>query len=100
MQVSGHIVQHPLRAALTLNWTATGTQRWIDSLELPVSMPWHPWSGGPGSFISGYTTVYSGRGIGSNFTFTTIRDAGHMAPRYKPSETLHMITRFLKNQPM
>lgn len=77
-----------------------GTQRWIDSLELPASTPWHPWSGGPGSFISGYTTVYSGPGIGSNFTFTTIRDAGHMAPRYKPSETLHMITNFLNKQPM
>eukprot|EP01047_Picozoa_sp_COSAG01_P060033 COSAG01_NODE_7297_length_3262_cov_8.165033_4_plen_220_part_00 len=29
-------------------------------------------------FVSGYTTVYSGEGIASNFTFTTIRDAGHM----------------------
>jgi hypothetical protein len=77
-----------------------GTQRWIDSLELPTATPWHPWSGGPGSFISGYTTVYSGPGIGSNFTFTTVRDAGHMAPRYKPSETLHMITQFLSKQPM
>lgn len=77
-----------------------GTQRWIDSLELPTATPWHPWSGGPGSFVSGYTTVYSGPGVGSNFTFTTVRDAGHMAPRYKPSETLHMITRFLHKQPM
>jgi serine carboxypeptidase-like clade 1 len=75
-----------------------GTQRWIDSLGLPTQSPWRPWT--TNNFISGYTTVYAGPGVGSNFSFTTIRDAGHMAPRYKPSETLHMITRFLEKQPM
>jgi carboxypeptidase C (cathepsin A) len=56
-----------------------GTQRWIDSLKLPVQQPWRPWR--TNNFVSGYTTVYSGAGIGSNFTFTTIRDAGHMVRR-------------------
>lgn len=78
----------------------TGTARWIDSLELPVSKPWHPWSKEGDGFPAGYTQVYAGEGIGSTFTYTTVRDAGHMVPRYKPSQALHMLKQFLADQPV
>jgi len=79
---------------------SVGTKRWIDSLELPVAKPWHPWAPHTGSLIAGYTQIYAGEGIGSTFTYATIRDAGHMVPRYKPSEALHMIKQFLNDQPI
>lgn len=78
----------------------TGTKRWIDHLKLPVEEPWHPWTPADGSMIAGYTQVYAGDGIGSTFTYTTIRNAGHMVPRYKPSEALHMFKRYLNDSPM
>ncbi|KAH8074265.1 serine carboxypeptidase [Aureococcus anophagefferens] len=60
-----------------------GTQRWIASLALPEVEAWHPWTA-PGTMpVSGYATRYV-----PNFTSATVRDAGHMAPRYKPREPL------------
>eukprot|EP01062_Namystynia_karyoxenos_P063870 TRINITY_DN5666_c0_g1_i1.p2 TRINITY_DN5666_c0_g1~~TRINITY_DN5666_c0_g1_i1.p2 ORF type:complete len:503 (+),score=127.94 TRINITY_DN5666_c0_g1_i1:78-1586(+) len=73
-----------------------GTQRWIESLQLPVDTEWHPWQAEGTIPVSGYATVY---GI-NNFTFATIRDAGHMVPRYKPKQMLHLFTHFLNNQPL
>lgn len=75
-----------------------GTTRWVDSLGLPVSSPWRPWSTSGGG-IAGYTQVYAGPGVGSSFTLTTVRNAGHMVPRYKPSEWLHMFRSFLSDEP-
>lgn len=75
-----------------------GTQRWIASLDLAVVTPWHPWTSvGPHDtgLVAGYTTTYA-----HNFTFVTLRDAGHMAPRYKPTQALHMIKSFLHGQPL
>lgn len=77
-----------------------GTKRWIDSLDLPVETPWRPWSASEGGLVAGYTEVYAGEGIGSTFTFTTIRNAGHMVPRYKPSEAFHMFRNFLHDHPL
>lgn len=77
----------------------TGTKRWIDHLQLPVETPWHPWTPPDGSMIAGYTQIYAGEGIGSTFTYTTIRNAGHMVPRYKPTQALHMFKTFLHAEP-
>ena len=98
----------------------TGTQRWIDSLNLTIAQPWRPWTPKSTSIIAGYTQVYV-----NNLTFATIRDAGHMAPRYpwqcclgmrsaapwgrpeavfrfryKPTQALHMIQSFLEKRPL
>ena len=99
----------------------TGTQRWIDSLNLTIAQPWRPWTPKSTSIIAGYTQVYV-----NNLTFATIRDAGHMAPRYpgsvvsacaqprcswgrpeavfrfryKPTQALHMIQSFLAKRPL
>ena len=78
----------------------TGTARWIESLDLPISKPWHPWSAEGSNFPAGYTQVYEGEGISSTFTYTTVRDAGHMVSRYKPSEALHMFKQFIADQPV
>jgi carboxypeptidase C (cathepsin A) len=34
----------------------------------------------------------------NNFTFVTVRDAGHMVPRYKPTQALFMLKHFLANE--
>ena len=68
-----------------------GTQRWIDSLGLDVETPWRPWTVGTSSKVAGYVTKFA-----KNFTFATVRDAGHMVPRYKGKEALAMITRWLQ----
>eukprot|EP01064_Diplonema_japonicum_P024759 TRINITY_DN3546_c1_g3_i1.p1 TRINITY_DN3546_c1_g3~~TRINITY_DN3546_c1_g3_i1.p1 ORF type:complete len:503 (+),score=98.87 TRINITY_DN3546_c1_g3_i1:29-1510(+) len=71
-----------------------GTQRWIDSMNLTVADNWHPWNA-PGTIpYTGYVTTYTT----NNFTFATVRGAGHMAPRYKPRETLYMIRQYLANK--
>ena len=84
-----------------------GTSRWIESLAMPVVAPWRPWSSDNAKF-AGYVTTYGpercGDGIADDmngtgcFTFATVRDAGHMVPRYKGQEALEMITRFLANE--
>ena len=59
-------------------------------------MGWRPWNsdGARDAYVSGYTQTLGD----NNFTFTTIRDAGHMSPRYKPKETLHMMRQWIKNE--
>lgn len=75
-----------------------GTQRWIESLGLPVLEPWRPWAPPGGGPPAGYKVRYDAGGPegASSFTYATLRDAGHMAPRYKPREALHMIRQFLR----
>ena len=70
-----------------------GTQKWIDSLKIPIEANWRPWTA-PGTMpVTGYVTKYAKNG----FTFVTIRDAGHMSPRNKPRELLYMIKSFLSD---
>jgi len=68
-----------------------GTQKWIASLGLPEVDAWHPWTA-PGTMsVSGYASTFA-----PNFTFATVRDAGHMSPRYKPKEVLFLIDQWLQ----
>ena len=71
-----------------------GTQKWIRSLDLPETTPWHPWTAPGTAAITGYATVYA-----PDFTFASIRDAGHMSPRYKPRELFDMIDAWLRKEP-
>ena len=75
-----------------------GTARWIESLNLPVAKPWRPWKAM--SEYSGYvvryeTTNTNGGDKDGYFDFVTIRNAGHMVPRYKPAAALEMMRAFL-----
>ena len=72
-----------------------GTQKWIWSLDLPETTPWHPWTAPGTAAITGYATVYA-----PDFTFASIRDAGHMSPRYKPRELFYMIDAWLSKEPL
>ena len=72
-----------------------GTQKWIRSLALPETTPWHPWTAPGTATVTGYATVYA-----PDFTFATIRDAGHMSPRYKPRELFYMVDAWLRKEPL
>lgn len=66
-----------------------GTQRWINSLELPVVSEWKEWFASDGQ-NAGFIKVYQ------NLTYLTIRGAGHMVPQYKPANSLIFFSKFLK----
>ena len=72
-----------------------GTQKWIRSLALPETTPWHPWLAPGTAAVTGYATVYA-----PDFTFASIRDAGHMSPRYKPRELFYMVDAWLRKEPL
>jgi hypothetical protein len=74
---------------------SSGTQKWIRSLALPESVPWHPWTAPGTAAVTGYATVYE-----PDFAFATVRDAGHMSPRYKPREVFYMIDAWLRKEPL
>jgi serine carboxypeptidase-like clade 1 len=81
-----------------------GTERWIESLRMTIQNPWRPWS--VNSEVAGYAMRYKTATVveeadadeatgGGYFDFVTIRDAGHMVPRYKPAASLEMMRAFL-----
>ena len=83
-----------------------GTERWVASLGLETAAAWRPWrspaqpqSEAQGQ-VAGYVTRYKTGVEDKTFDFATVRDAGHMAPRYKPLATLHMISAFLQDKPL
>ena len=48
--------------------------------------------------VTGYVTAYnvsSDPSVRAGLTFATVRDAGHMVPRYKPKQALYMIHQWL-----
>ena len=58
--------------------------------------PWHPWyESRANSAPAGYATTYS-----HNFSFVTLRLAGHQVPKNVPGAALTMITAFLEGKPL
>lgn len=81
-----------------------GSQMWTAALAkqgvLNQSAPWHPWFDdlGETNFPLGYATNYDVPGHPQNdFTFLTIRMAGHMVPNTQPSAALTFFNHFLHN---
>ena len=74
-----------------------GAARWIESLGLPVTSEWRPWTA-PGTMpVTGYVTTYnvsSDPSVRAGLTFATVRDAGHMVPRDQPQHALEMLNAF------
>ncbi|CAI9786735.1 unnamed protein product [Fraxinus pennsylvanica] len=68
-----------------------GPLNWIPILNLTIDDNWRPWL--VNGQVAGYTEKYKT----NNFylTFATIKGAGHAASRFKPKESLVMITRWL-----
>ena len=50
------------------------------------------------SEIAGYAMRYQTEGDEGSFDFVTIRNAGHMVPRYKPAASLAMMRAFLEGR--
>lgn len=72
---------------------------WITSLatqqNFSKSEAWRPWLTDDG-VPSGYVTTYSIPGVTShNFTFVTIKGAGHMVPQYQPVRAFEFFDRWL-----
>lgn len=76
----------------------TGTRWWIDELNLEILEDWRPYlvenESGMGKTMGGYIREYKG------LTFGTVHGAGHMAPQFKPKETYHLISNWLKQTPI
>jgi serine carboxypeptidase-like clade 1 len=80
-----------------------GTEEWTSALGFPVIEAWRPWLAGTPQNASaqvgaGYVTTYEA-GPNHNFTFLTIKGAGHMVPQFKPVSALAFIQRFYRNEP-
>jgi len=72
----------------------TDNEMWTSSLGYPIKTDWRPWT--YNDQVAGYVTVYDQ----NDFTFATIKGAGHMVPQFKPPQALAMFQRFLNNQPL
>ena len=59
---------------------------------------WRPWYVGEphSSSVAGYVVEYD---VPTEFTFMTIKGAGHMVPTFRPRESLTMMSRFLAGEP-
>ena len=65
-------------------------------LGLRVVQPWAPWTAPDDSdepAVLGYSTHYE-----LNFTYATVKGAGHMVPTFRPRAALLMVDRFLKRR--
>jgi len=84
-----------------------GNEEWIASLEtsgvLAEKDAWRPWylKVGAGKPPAGYVTTYTVAGASDkDFSFATIRLAGHMVPTFQPAPALAFFERFLGAKPM
>ncbi|PKI62966.1 hypothetical protein CRG98_016605 [Punica granatum] len=71
----------------------TSTKYSINKMNLTVKTAWHPWY--MAGEVGGYTQVYKG-----DFTFATVRAAGHQVPSYEPQRALSLMTHFLSGTPL
>ena len=70
-----------------------GNQLWIRNLNLETEEPWRKWRvDNDLNNVAGYVVKYKG------LTFCTIKGTGHMAPGWKPKESFHMFSKFLKGE--
>ncbi|XP_056165599.1 serine carboxypeptidase-like 20 [Syzygium oleosum] len=70
----------------------TGTQAWTRSMGYKIIDEWRPWM--TDDQVAGYLQGYD------NFTFLTIKGAGHMVPQTKPREALEFYSRWLDGKPI
>eukprot|EP00037_Helgoeca_nana_P001857 m.29993 g.29993 ORF g.29993 m.29993 type:complete len:490 (+) comp12178_c0_seq1:7913-9382(+) len=69
-----------------------GNEWWTESLGLPLVKPWRPWT--VDTQVAGYVTSYS-----QDFTFLTVKGAGHMVPQFRPKQAFSMFERMVTDQP-
>ena len=62
-------------------------------MGLTLQHGWHAWMADSAN-VGGYANVYEG-----DFTFATVRGAGHMVPQTQPAAALVLFQRFLAGEP-
>merc|ERR1712139_270567 len=77
-----------------------GNEEWIYQLEsqgvLKEKEAWSPWFTSNKASPAGYVTKYSVPGSHQDFSFATVRLAGHMVPQFFPEAALTLISTFLE----
>ena len=79
-------------------------QEWTEALGFEQIEAWRPWLAGTPSNATkrdttgGYVTTYAA-GPNHNFTFLTVKGAGHMVPEFKPVPALQMLEAFFNQEP-
>merc|ERR1719198_2020973 len=68
----------------------TATERWTAALGFQETEPWQPWSVRK-AYVGGYVTRYE-----HNFTYATVKGAGHMVPTFRPESSREMVQRFIE----
>lgn len=69
----------------------TSSEVWTSSLGFPEVAPYQMWT--LNKYVQGYVTRYQ-----YNFTFATVKGAGHMVPLYRPAAAHAMVSRFITTQ--
>ncbi|KAK1398068.1 Carboxypeptidase [Heracleum sosnowskyi] len=68
----------------------TGTQAWTRSIGYKIVDEWRAW------YVDDHQVAGYIQGYDNDFTFLTIKGAGHTAPRDKPKEALQFYSRWLE----
>jgi len=70
-----------------------GSYNWTRNLGLKETVAWRPWSVNADgrSWTAGFVTSW-----GTNFSFITIKHAGHMVPQFEPEAGYAFYAAFLK----
>jgi len=68
-------------------------QNWTTHVGLEETSSWRPWTLDSCLRMGGYVTSYEG-----DFSFATIRGAGHMVPTYKPEAMYELFSSWLGNE--
>lgn len=83
-----------------------GNEEWTEGLAaqgvIKQNKAWHPWfdEAAAARVPAGYVTTYSVDGSPLDFSFLTIRLAGHMVPQFQPAAALAFFTKFLSHTPL
>ena len=71
-----------------------GNEAWITKgLNISATSPWTKWRGSDGQ-VAGYFETFATGNPAQNFTFLTVKGAGHMVPKDRPRHALDMLARF------
>jgi serine carboxypeptidase-like clade 1 len=70
-----------------------GAEQWTRGFGYEEAEHWHPWT--VDGQVGGYATIYD---TPHNFTWATVRGAGHMAPLYQPLRVFHLFSEFLHGE--
>jgi carboxypeptidase C (cathepsin A) len=73
-----------------------GNYEWVRSMNIPETNAWAPWMVNyeSRSWTGGFVVDY-----GTNFSFLTIKHAGHMVPQYEPEAAITFFSNFIQNKP-